>query len=133
RTSCARGEQNGCTLLALAILRGEIDAPPEDPAALLDRACAADVPEACALRGELFLREPRGDLAAAVGHFTRACDQGASAGCVALAYLHLEGAHVAPDAVRAQALLDRACKIDGASCGHLAAYLSRRPEAERDL
>jgi TPR repeat protein len=130
RASCEGGEQTGCTLLALAILRGEIAEAPEDPARLLDRACAADVPEACALRGELFLRDPRGDPETAVAHFERSCDDGASAGCVALAYLHLEGKLVPQDADRASTLLERACRIDGASCGHLAARKARGPSPD---
>lgn len=128
RASCDGGEQSGCTLLALAIMRGEID--DGEPTALLDRACAAGEPEACAIRGELFLRGERRDAEAAVQHFRLGCDGGASAGCVALAYLHLEGNVLPSDPARAETLLRRACKLDGRSCGHLASRLVRRAEPD---
>src|SRR5690606_28622146 len=47
-----------------------------------------------------------------------------------LGYLHLEGKIVPQDPERAGALMERACRIDGASCGHFAAHLARRPSPD---
>jgi TPR repeat protein len=107
--SCAGGNQEGCS--ALAILDDLRDGDCRRAAPLLERACAAGVPQACGVRAfRCGLREPREEPRRFLAHLELGCIGGDHETCEHLAVYRWAGEAVPRDGVEGTMLAQNACE-----------------------
>ncbi len=117
---CAEGVSDACQNLSTALRSGQV---PEDPAAAhvaAERGCKLGNAGACIDLGvdeSMGLGGATQDFAAALGHFTTACDAGEAKGCRYVGVLHHEGSLGSPDPASAMKWFEMACGMsDSESC-----------------
>jgi TPR repeat protein len=122
-------DKNGASCMALARAADKAH-DPQGALDALDRACSANLADACAEAGDRWLRPETRDVARALPALERGCGAGSARACARLARVYEDGDGTAPSVSLAADLRDKACANgDGKSCRRLASVVEDEARA----